>query len=79
MWITVKGYHRLRRYTAGLSADGRMAVEEGSLVAAILESLEIPGSLQDEILLYVNGRSSRPEQVLRPGDNLVLLEKVAGG
>jgi hypothetical protein len=79
MWITVKGYHRLRRYTAGLGAGGRVAVEEGSFVAAILKRLEIPVSLQDEILLYVNGRPSRPEQVLRPGDNLVLLEKVTGG
>lgn len=79
MWITVKGYHRLRRYTAGLRAEGRLTVMDGISAAGVLERLAIPEPLQGEILMFVNGRPCRPEQSLRSGDTLALLEKVTGG
>jgi sulfur carrier protein ThiS len=51
---------------------------EGSLLADLLEYLEI--ALQPEdLLLVVNGRTAQPDQILVDGDHVNLIPAISGG
>lgn len=59
------------------AAPFKTAIDEGTPVADLLTSLDIP--LDDVALIVVNGRGGRPEQVLKAGDFLLVIPRVAGG
>lgn len=79
MRISVKSYLNLSQYTAHLSEGSRLEVAEGACVADVLELLQIPSALRQGLLLFVNGRPSRPERVLVEQDTLVFFQPMAGG
>lgn len=79
MWISVKSYLSLQRYSAHLPADGGLEVPAGSRVADVLEILQVPPALHAHMLLFVNGRPSRPDRALVERDALVFFEPMAGG
>jgi hypothetical protein len=77
MDITVKGYASMKKYLAGLPADGALDIPEGSPAGAVLKQLGVPPEMKKVIL--VNGRHCSQRCVLRAGDILVFFPPLEGG
>ena len=83
MIVEVRYMAQLRR-TAGLSAEA-VEVEEGCTITAFVTHLAgarpaLRGVLQSpSLLVFVGDEQARDEQVLRPGDEILLMTPIAGG
>lgn len=77
--IRVKGYTILREYLGEASPDGYVSLEvpEGSTVAGLLQSLNLPDS--KVMLVFVNGQQAQWSTTLREGDKVELLAPISGG
>ena len=77
MIITVKSYASMRKYLAGLPADGGLDIPDGSPVGTVLKQLGVPPEIEKVIL--VNGRHCSQHRVLRAGDTLAFFPPIEGG
>lgn len=77
MFIKVRSYAFMRRYTAHLSSRGELAVPDRATVHNVLQLLGVPDDARKIIL--VNGRPAQSDQVLQDGDLLVFYPLLEGG
>ncbi|TET92400.1 MAG: MoaD/ThiS family protein [Desulfobacteraceae bacterium] len=77
MFIKVRGYIFLKRYTDHLPPQGEFQIPEGTTVAAVLNQLKVPPEM--EKVVFVNGRHRTENYILQPGDILVLFPPLEGG
>lgn len=77
MIITIKSSASMKKYLAGLPANGQLEIPEGTPVGAVLEQLGFPPELKKVIL--VNGRHRSEKHQLRTGDTLVCFPPLEGG
>jgi molybdopterin converting factor small subunit len=77
--ITVYLHTILQKRTAdGLIRSLELVVPDGSVVAAVIELLEIRTDL-DELLITVNGQVADEKQVLSDGDRVDFIPAISGG
>jgi sulfur carrier protein ThiS len=77
MFIQVRGYLFLKRFTDHLPQQGKFQVPEGTTVAAVINQLKVPPEM--EKVVFVNGRHRTEDYILQSGDTLVLFPPLEGG
>lgn len=79
MKVTVQLHTILQRSTSkGTERELRATLPAGSTVADLLVALEVP-SLDDNLLVVVNGRTGFLEQPLSEGDHVHIIPAISGG
>jgi molybdopterin converting factor small subunit len=78
--VVVVHLHTILQRKGPEGSISRLVVEmpPGSDLAALLLLLEIKMDL-DELLLVVNTRTAKPEQILKDGDEVHLIPALSGG
>ena len=79
MWVTINAFNEVRRFTADLPPNGAMELEEGGTVNTALNALNIPHEMQNDLVIFCNGRPARPKTKLNNGDQLVIFAPMTGG
>ena len=79
MKISVKSYHELKPFTAGLPEGGQMEFAPGDTVKTVLTRLALPSQKQQALAIFVNGRPACIETTLHAGDTLIFFSPLAGG
>lgn len=77
MVIKVKSYATMKQYTAHLSSDGDLRIQDGTTIESVLGKLNVPSELKK--ITFVNGRHQSLDYRLRPGDILVFFPPLEGG
>ena len=77
MQVQVRLYAGLARYVAGSGSGLDVALGEGSTLADLVATLDLPA---DEVsLTFVNGRARQLEHRLAPGDRVGIFPSIGGG
>jgi molybdopterin converting factor small subunit len=79
MKISVKSYHELKSFTAGLPDGGQMELVPGDTVQTVLTRLAVSSQKLPGLVLFVNGRLARLETLLQTGDTLIFFSSLSGG
>jgi molybdopterin converting factor small subunit len=77
--ITVRSYHELKPLTDRLPDGGRLMIADGETVGGVLQQLGLSPQKRTNLVLFINGRMTRPETRLAEGDTLVFFSSIAGG
>jgi molybdopterin synthase sulfur carrier subunit len=79
MQITLRVYATLCRYVPGVIAGVPVDIDlpEDATVADLIEKMEIPA--REVKIAFVNGRTQRPEWLLKQGDEVGIFPPVGGG
>lgn len=77
MQVQVRLYAGLARYVAGSGSVLEVELREGSTLANLVATLDLP---TDEVrLTFVNGRARPPEYQLAPRDRVGIFPPIGGG
>jgi sulfur-carrier protein len=79
MQISLRVYATLCRYVPGVIAGAPVDIDlpEGATVADLIEKMAMPA--RDVKIVFVNGRTQRPDWRLQQGDEVGIFPPVGGG
>jgi len=69
----------LKPLTDRLPDGGRLMIADGETVGGVLQQLGLSPQKWMNLVLFINGRMTRPETRLAEGDTLVFFSSIAGG
>jgi len=79
MNITVRGYLGFEIYTNCLPGNENLVIKADSRIKDVLDLIMIPKELRSAMAIFINGRLTETESLLKEQDKVVFYPMMEGG